>query len=183
MLRRCRPARAPGGRHCAARRAVGGTSLIEVLVTLTIVAIGLLGMIALQVRSQTWQRDSFERKAVAELVSNLYNRVAANYAGYAQNAYQINLPVGAPLPAPAVCAVDPCTPAEVAARDTTAWLAELRRRVPTAAVAMTRRDVLTLMVAVAAFEPSDPGRIDPGCGAAGLPSPPGYRCYVMEMRP
>ena len=39
--------------------------------TLTIVAIGLLGLLGMQTRSAGWQRDSFDRKAAAELAEQL----------------------------------------------------------------------------------------------------------------
>jgi type IV pilus assembly protein PilV len=40
-----------------------GLSMIEILVTLTIVAFGVLGLLGLQARALSFQKDSFDRKA------------------------------------------------------------------------------------------------------------------------
>ena len=59
-----------------------GLSMIEILVTLTIVAFGLLGLLGLQARALSFQKDSFDRKAAAELVAQLAERMRANHLGF-----------------------------------------------------------------------------------------------------
>lgn len=64
----------------------GGTSLIEVLVTLLIVAFGLLGMAGLQARMELSEMESYQRAQALVLLSDIANRIttnrlnAANYA-------------------------------------------------------------------------------------------------------
>jgi type IV pilus assembly protein PilV len=64
----------------------GGTSLIEVLVTIIIVAFGLLGMAGLQARMELSEMESYQRAQALVLLSDMANRIttnridAANYA-------------------------------------------------------------------------------------------------------
>ncbi|CAN5420252.1 N/A [soil metagenome] len=60
-----------------------GFSLIEVLVTLVIVAIALLGLLAMQTRALSVQSDSAQQRAAAELVSQMRERISSNFQGYA----------------------------------------------------------------------------------------------------
>ena len=59
------------------RRLQAGLSMIEVLVSLTIVAFGVLGLLGLQARALSFQRDSFDRRTAAEMVAQLAERIRA----------------------------------------------------------------------------------------------------------
>lgn len=165
--------------HLAHRSA--GTSLIEVLVTLTIVAIGFLGLLGLQTRSASWQRDSFDRKAAAEMVEQFAERVRANHLGFANGEYEFSLDAGASPPDPSACAAPgACT---IAQRDATLWLADLRRRIPTVAAYVVRTDRLMLDIRLGWQEPTAAASpSDPVCSTAGLPSV-GWRCFVTAVFP
>ena len=106
--------------------------MIEVLVSLIVVAFGLLGLAGLQARSMSFQKDSFDRKAAAEMAGQLAERVRANYDGFKAGNYNLTLaPNDATAALIPVCG-DPlnCTPAETAARDWAMWQIDLRRRLP-----------------------------------------------------
>ena len=77
--------------------------MIEVLVALTIVAFGLLGLAGLQARSISFNKDSFDRKAAAEMAAQLAERVRANYDGFNVGSYNLTmLPTEqGPFPVPA----------------------------------------------------------------------------------
>lgn len=60
------------------RRIQRGATLIEVLVTLIIIAFGLLGMAGLQVRLQTSEMESYQRSQALLLLNDMANRLAAN---------------------------------------------------------------------------------------------------------
>ena len=75
-----------------------GLSMIEILVTLTIVAFALLGLLGLQARALTFQKDSFSRKAAAEMVAQLAERMRANHLGFASGAYDFAFSIAAPDP-------------------------------------------------------------------------------------
>ncbi len=55
-----------------------GASLIEVLVTLVILAIGLLGLAGLQSRLQASEMEAYQRAQALVLLEDMANRIAAN---------------------------------------------------------------------------------------------------------
>lgn len=55
-----------------------GISLIEVLITVVILAIGLLGLAGLQVRLQTSEIESYQRTHALILLEDMANRVSSN---------------------------------------------------------------------------------------------------------
>jgi type IV pilus assembly protein PilV len=62
-----------------------GATLIEVLVTIVIIAFGLLGMAGLQLKMQASETEAFQRSQALLLVADMANRIAANRlnaAGY-----------------------------------------------------------------------------------------------------
>lgn len=70
-----------------------GITLVEVLVTLVILAVGLLGLVALQARVQILQAEAYQRAQALLLLKDMAGRIANNRnnaAGYA-------IPVDAPL--------------------------------------------------------------------------------------
>lgn len=83
----------PAGRARSER----GTSMIEVLVTLVIIAVGLLGMVGLQARLQSTEMESYQRTQALLLLDDLRGRIEANrlqVANYADLA-SVAAPVGA----------------------------------------------------------------------------------------
>ena len=62
----------------------GGTTLIEVLVTLVIIAIGLLGLAQLQVRVQASEMDAYQRAQALLLLNDMVSRINTNRAEAAQ---------------------------------------------------------------------------------------------------
>lgn len=74
-----------------------GFSLIEVLVTLLLTTIGILGMVAMQGRAIQYTQDSVQRTHAAMLAGDLFERIKAN-AGNA-DAYEFDsLPEAASEP-------------------------------------------------------------------------------------
>lgn len=57
-----------------------GTSLIEVLVTLVVVAFGLLGLAAFQAKAQVGSIESYQRAAAAVLLADMQSRIIGNHA-------------------------------------------------------------------------------------------------------
>jgi type IV pilus assembly protein PilV len=76
------------------RQAQRGVSMIEVLVTIVILAFGLLGMAGLQMRLQSSEMESYQRTQALMLVHDLKGRLETNRLEAAKYA------VGAPLAAP-----------------------------------------------------------------------------------
>lgn len=175
-----------------------GLSMVEILVTLTIVAFGLLGLLGLQARALTFQKDSFDRKSAAELVAQLAERMRANHLGFTEGDYDLSFTAAAPNPVLInECAtITACTWTEVATRDLNQWTAELRRRLPLAAAYIRFPPAENRMVEVTLAwpEPTQVGQLastgpatDPICDdlnatfGAGLT--PIYRCYRTSIFP
>jgi type IV pilus assembly protein PilV len=63
------------GTHASGQR---GVSLIEVLITLVVTAIGLLGAVALQARAYQTESESYQRAQAAVLLEDIASRMRAN---------------------------------------------------------------------------------------------------------
>lgn len=107
--------------------------MIEVLVTLVIVAFGLLGLLGLQARALSFQKDSYDGRAAAELASQIGDRMKANMLGFAARNYADAMDPGAAPIAVPNCGGN-CTAAQIATRDQAHWQQEVRRRLPTSGV-------------------------------------------------
>ena len=66
-----------------------GFTLIEVLITIVIVAIALLGLAGLQVTSLNNQLESYQRAQAMLLLEDMANRIRANNAEARNNAYTV----------------------------------------------------------------------------------------------
>jgi len=60
------------------KKTILGVSLIEVLVTIVIMAIGLLGLAGLQMRLQSSEVESYQRTQALMLLEDMSNRIAGN---------------------------------------------------------------------------------------------------------
>ncbi|HXD42086.1 MAG TPA: type IV pilus modification protein PilV [Ramlibacter sp.] len=97
-----------------APHAVRGTSMIEVLVTMVIIAFGLLGMAGLQMRMQTSELESYQRSQALLLLNDMANRIAVNRNNAA--AYLV-----APASALGAGMACPTTTGTTAQRDLNEW--------------------------------------------------------------
>lgn len=88
--------------------------MIEVLVTVFVVAIALLGTAALQAYSLKVNQGSQFRAQAVILGANLLERLEANNAGAIAGAYAGSLPLTGTVPA---CDVSACTPQSLAVFD------------------------------------------------------------------
>lgn len=71
-----------------------GATLIEVLVTLVLIALGLLGLAAFQVRTQQLSLESYNRAQALVILEAIVNRINANRQ--TAQCYVITLPTGRP---------------------------------------------------------------------------------------
>jgi type IV pilus assembly protein PilV len=171
-----------------------GTSLIEVLVTMTITAFALLGLLGMQTRMLAYQKDAFDRLAGASAVQQLAERMRGNVLGYAGGNYGFSLhATDTDLTAVPACATtDACTAGEVAARDLAAWGIEMRRRLPGAALYVeSPANAPWSAVSVAWAEPMSRSRAsgapDATCQALqqrlSVTLPANYRCFSSRVFP
>jgi type IV pilus assembly protein PilV len=103
-----------------------GVSLIEVLITLILISIGLLGTAALQVFSKQANYEAAQRTSAAHLTNDLFQRMRSNRSvleGYLPDG---ELGVGSLGETPDKdCGVDTCTTAEIASYDLWHWEQQL----------------------------------------------------------
>jgi type IV pilus assembly protein PilV len=170
------------------RRRQDGATLIEVLISLFLVAFVMLGLLGLQLRSAAFQKDSFDRRKAATLVAAFGERVAANYEGFEQAAYSALAFNVADLPPTAVTACANCSNAQVAARDWDQFRIDIRRELPGGIAFLDTPPNLPWLTVVVGWE--DPRRqegetvapIDPVCASVGVTEPL-YRCYMANIYP
>jgi type IV pilus assembly protein PilV len=165
-----------------------GVSMIEVLVSLTVVAFGLLGLAGLQARSMSFQKDSFDRKAAAEVAAQIAERIRANYDGFTAGNYNRTMLPSDLVPGaiPACANAQDCTAAEIAARDWAMWRIDLRRRLPVSGAyleAPAGSTQLTLTMAWQEGQSTD-GQADPICNVAPVNiANPQFRCFSWILHP
>jgi len=90
-----------------------GASLLEVLITLVILAIGLLGLAGLQSRLQASEMEAYQRAQALVLLEDMASRIASNRA----NADSYVTGAGSPLGTGAVCSTSTASRQEIDAGD------------------------------------------------------------------
>jgi type IV pilus assembly protein PilV len=75
-----------------------GVTLIEVLVTMIILAVGLLGLVGLQARVQVLQAESYQRAQALILLKDMANRMANNRQNAADYHTGADVPLGVDTP-------------------------------------------------------------------------------------
>ena len=83
---------------------IQGVSLIEVLVTIIILAVGLLGLAGLQMRLQSSEVEAYQRTQALLLLEDMANRMGANRKNAASYVTGSASPLGAGDSQPATCA-------------------------------------------------------------------------------
>jgi type IV pilus assembly protein PilV len=186
-LQKCRCVRARAG---ARQR---GSSMIEILISLVLVAVVMLGLMGLQLRSLGFQKDSLDRRAAAVLVGAFADRVTANYAAFRDARYD-DLGMG-PADGPPVSAAvtactasAACTPVNAAARDWDLFRIEVRNRLP-GGVAFVNSTAAVAEITVGWVDPQrtnvevgGTNVADAACAAVGV-TDARYRCYVARVSP
>lgn len=81
-------------------RRQAGTSMIEVLITIVILAIGLLGVAGLQTRLQTSEMETYQRAQAMILLDDMAHRLMANRSNAASYVTGATTPLGAGMNCP-----------------------------------------------------------------------------------
>ena len=105
-------------------RRTNGFTLLEVLVAMLVLAIGLLGIAAMQVRGLQHNHDAYLRSQISVLASSMVDRMRMNRANVAS--YTAGSPYTVPAIAPAGCAET----AVGAANDLACWRLEVFNALP-----------------------------------------------------
>lgn len=106
-----------------------GASLIEVLVAMTILAVGILGINAMQTSTLKSNQNSYMRTQAVYLAQDIVERMRSNAQGVEAGNYDDPTPV-----ATAACQTAAgCTAAQMAANDVAQWEAALAANLPAGA--------------------------------------------------
>ncbi len=106
-----------------------GFSMIEVLVTLMVLSIGLLGLAAMQANSIQNTHGAYVRTQATYLAYDMLDRMRANMTGVTANDYDNIDTVTNDYLQPGCITAD-CTPAEMAAHDAAEWEVNLAAQLP-----------------------------------------------------
>jgi type IV pilus assembly protein PilV len=104
-----------------------GMTLLEVLVTLVILAFGLLGIAGMLMLSNKANNSSYAKQQAVQSIYNMFDKIRANYQSAINGNYNISnigsngLPTSITPPS-ALCDTSVCTSAQMAAYDTWYWL-------------------------------------------------------------
>jgi len=99
-----------------------GFSLLEVLIALLVLAVGLLGLAALQNMGLRLNHQSYERTQATILIYDMIDRMRVNPAGVVLGNYSLSM-TGTPPTATQNCEASVCTtPAALAAYDMNRWI-------------------------------------------------------------
>jgi type IV pilus assembly protein PilV len=109
-----------------------GCALLEALVALSILAVGLLGSIALLLASLRSSREALHHGTAVRLAGDLAERVRANRAGL--SGYPFNTTMAASVAGPT------CGPEDRASADVAEWQQELATVLPQAVARLTLDD-------------------------------------------
>jgi type IV pilus assembly protein PilV len=167
-----------------------GVSLLEVLISLVIVGIGVLGLIGMQARAMSNQRDSFDRKAAAELLAQITERMRANHLGFMAGGYSSSmLPTDSPASGVSCLTATPCTPAQLATNDVAAWQRSIRERLPAGGAVIAPSTGTgfgtgssAMRITMVWREAAPTTGADAGCTAVSV-TDTSFRCLVAEVFP
>src|SRR5450759_2620290 len=102
-----------------------GVSMIEVLVTIVIVAFGLLGLAGLLTRLQSSEMEAYQRSQALLLLNDMANRIAVNRKNH--SSYPDSATTASPLGAGMTCSdVTIVSPTAVAQLDLREWCSALQ---------------------------------------------------------
>ncbi len=106
-------------KHNSYKRHQAGATLIEVMVSMVIIMLGILGLLALKIASSRAAADSDRRSTAAMYAQDILERARANPTRAANGEY--NLTAGAALPSPALT---------IAQIDQTQWIQRISENLP-----------------------------------------------------
>lgn len=119
-----------------------GMSLLEVLVSIIILAIGLLGIASMLMLSNKANNSSYAKLQAIQCISDIFDRVRANSAAAVNGNYNASnigsngMPTTVATPT-TLCTTSVCTPSQMAAYDTWYWLTKEVSQLPNGSGSIT----------------------------------------------
>jgi len=158
--------------------------MIEILVTITIIAIALLGIAGLQANSLRFLKVANQRSEASQAAYDMSERMRANRVAVSTGDYTYSnhspSDAGTYPALPANCAGLTCTPTELAIRDLAEMQQGLSARLNHGSAYIVRSGVgwdITILWKEIGFND-----VDPAC-PAGVSSGSGVRCFTLRFIP
>ena len=118
-----------------------GITLVESLVAIVVMALGVLGILGVQMRTLADTQTSVRRAQAVRLIEDLSERIRANPGGLSQLAsYAMDQPAPAAAPTAqdlaalqtlqTTCSTNACTSTQLVTRDRALWLATVQQSLP-----------------------------------------------------
>lgn len=162
-------------RKCSkSRRHHRGDTMIEVLVTVLILAVGVLGVAAMQVTTLKNLNSSHSASIAAMLAEDFSERMRANSEAALDNDYNHSA-------APANqtnCVANTCTPADLAVYDMNTWWQTLNANLPSASGEVTRDVGSDTFVITVRWDEDRSGSAGTACP---VESEADLDCYQLEV--
>lgn len=117
-----------------------GFTLLEVLISMVVLSIGLLGLFGLQTTSLKFSHSSYQRTQATNLAYSLLDRARVNRS-LALSTTAYNLPVGSIPPSATDCNSNSCDPNGLAAHDLFEWYTEVTNTLPDAQAGVAINDL------------------------------------------
>jgi type IV pilus assembly protein PilV len=117
-----------GGKAANDRAHIRGFTLVEVLVSLVVLSMGLLGIAKLVLFSSHSNDSAYLRSQATDLAYAMLDDMRGNRAQAMAHVYDI--PISTPPGAPGACMGVVCAPAALATYDVNTWLARLAAALP-----------------------------------------------------
>jgi len=106
-----------------------GATLIEILVSVLVLSIGMLGMVSLQARAMQFNTSALYRSQANTMAYNIIDLMRANSGDNGAVAVYMN-GINDALPSNNSCITNTCTPRELAEYDLYTWLTDLDTLLP-----------------------------------------------------
>lgn len=185
------------------RRREAGTTLIEIMVSLVVIAVGLLGLASMQINALKFQQTASQRSEAIQAAYDLADRMRANFvyttpelfdeerkaneAKY-ENKGSYETRSGDTYTPNSTCrtfaAAGACTTDQIAANDLAEWQQGLKQRLPGGAgivVKVAGTTVSTFDVYVMWRDPSFDGTEEKAACEKDAATPKGIRCFKVRI--
>lgn len=119
-----------------------GMTLIEILISIVILAIGMLGIAGILLLSNKANNSSYSKQQAVQSIYDIFDRIRANPSAAISGNYNISniSSSGAPTPPAqpsALCNVSTCNSTQIAAYDTWYWLSKDVSKLPSGSGSIT----------------------------------------------
>lgn len=153
-----------------------GFTMLEVLITMVILSIGLLGLAGMQANGLKSNHLAYVRSQATLLAYDMSDRMRSNMAGVEAGSY--NSLSGAPATTPPDCETNLCPPASMATYDYFKWSEALSNNLPTGEGAVS---VAAGIFTISVMWDNDKKGSGTDCSAAADPDE-NLKCFQIELQ-